>query len=355
MLPDGEYEIDLSVLGSDQSASATPMALRYGFVPDSMSQSAPLKLYRDETTCVLEAQSTSRKAASSVIFEGVQQRQRPGNASNGDSFYLSIREGSSGVKVSLQQLSNTIRMSKSRNAEKWRGEIAQWERVSKEVVEVPNVSSLQQPAGVRQSKNETKDLKKKESDLKKSDGVNKKVESGKKVESVSRPKKAAKRPPTITPEKEIINMSDFEDIESDTDKPDLMAEDVLVPRKSKTESASKPKKRQKPTKATKKSSEDIDDDDFKDLEDQLQEVLESTASEESPNTFGNSFSESDEDEDDEGQRGQQQHGIVIDMADEDSAPKQKAFGTTAPKGKPMSLRELYGGSKAEDFSSSEEE
>ncbi|KAL6015654.1 putative endonuclease lcl3 [Candidozyma auris] len=40
MLPDGEYEIDLSVLGSDQSASATPMALRYGFVPDSMSQSA---------------------------------------------------------------------------------------------------------------------------------------------------------------------------------------------------------------------------------------------------------------------------------------------------------------------------
>lgn len=69
MLPDGEYEIDLLVLGLDQSASATPMALRYGFVPDSMSQSAPLKLYRDETTCVLEAQSTSRKAASSVIFE----------------------------------------------------------------------------------------------------------------------------------------------------------------------------------------------------------------------------------------------------------------------------------------------
>lgn len=329
MLPDGEYEIDLSLLGheNDQTPANGPLALRYGFVPDSMSQKEPLKLYRDEQTCVLEAQLSLQKGkAPSVIFEGIQQRQRPGASSSGlDSYYLAFEADHNGsYTVLLQQLSHTIRMSKSRSAEKWRTAIAEWQKAPQDGIHIPEVKTQKQQAANGQAK--TPQMKKPA-------------------------KKAAKRPPAATPDKEIINMEDFDDLESEPEKTNLMSgsalKEVNVPEKPKP----KPRVAKKPKKEAKKDG-DIDmDDEFKDLEDQLQEVLDS--SEGLPNAFGGNFSESDEDDDD----GAARERIVIKMADEPE-PQQKLFArkqSGTENGKPMSLRELYGDSKAEDFSSSEEE
>ncbi|KAF3986886.1 hypothetical protein FT663_02551 [Candidozyma haemuli var. vulneris] len=375
-IPDGEYDIDLSVLAyagdSPDSAAGSssngPLALRYGFVPDSMSQTSPLKLYRDDQTCVLEAQSSSKLhktgKAPSVIFEGIQQRQRPSGA-NGpgpgpDSYYLAFQPPASEngtVKVSLQQLANTIRMSKSRNAEKWRDAIVEWQKAPEDGIHIPKVKKETPALRKSQDKASARPQQPKKKSPQQQQAVAK-----------SEPKKrAAKRPPAATPEsKDIINMEDFEDLESDAEQPDLMAgsalKEVKAPAKQ-SEPKRQEQERKKPkaarqSKKAKKESGDVDmDDDFKDLEDQLQEVLESTPSESSPNTFGNTFSESDEDdEDDDDGRGSQK--IVINMTDEPE-PSKKPIGRNGPgsqpNGKPMSLRELYGGSKTEDFSSSEEE
>lgn len=373
-ISDGEYDIDLLVLaydtGSDSSRSTQngPLALRYGFVPDSMSQTAPLKLYRDEKTCVLEAQLTNKLSKSgkppSVIFEGIQQRQRPSNGTGPgpDSYFLAFVPKSSGkFEVLLQNLANTIRMSKSRNADKWRAAIAGWESADGGIeLEIPKIEPKVE-------------LKLSTSSPQQQQAV-----------ATTRPKAraASKRPPTATPEtKDIINMSDFEDLESDSGKPDLISGSVVsAPAKTKTQpksetDLSQPRKRAskrpgpeaankkpKTTKSKKtaraKETEEADiSDDFKDLEDQLQEVLESTASEGLPAGFGNVDSESDEDDD---MNGGNRQRIVINMANEEPTTKKRVSGkavpsTEAPKGKPKSLRELYGGSRGDDFSSSEEE
>lgn len=346
MLPDGEYEIDLSLLGheNDQVPANGPLALRYGFVPDSMSQKEPLKLYRDDQTCVLEAQLSLQKGkVPSVIFEGIQQRQRPGASSSGlDSYYLAFETDKTGsYKVLLQQLSHTIRMSKSRSAEKWRTAIAEWQKAPKDGIHIPEVKTQKQQAANGQAKTpQAKQAKAPQTNQ---------------VKAPKKPvKKAAKRPPAATPDKEIINMEDFEDLESESEKTNLMAGSALK-KVDVREEAEKPKPKPRVVKKAKKEAKkdgDIDmDDEFKDLEDQLQEVLDS--SEGLPNAFGGDFSESDEDDDD----GAARERIVIKMADEPE-PQQKLFGRKdggTEKGKPMSLRELYGDSKAEDFSSSEEE
>ena len=67
-LEDGEYELDISVLLQNASTIDTPtstskdtsenIAIRYGFIPDSMDQSKPLKLYQKDQTCILKALST---------------------------------------------------------------------------------------------------------------------------------------------------------------------------------------------------------------------------------------------------------------------------------------------------------
>ncbi|PSK35781.1 hypothetical protein C7M61_004262 [Candidozyma pseudohaemuli] len=327
MLPDGEYDIDLSVLGyeNETATSNGPLALRYGFVPDSMSQKEPLKLYRDDQTCVLEAQLSLQKGkAPTVIFEGIQQRQRAGASGSGpDSFYLAFEKDPKGaVKVLLQQLSNTIRMSKSRNADKWRTAIAEWQKAPKDGIYIPEVKAQQQQAATGPTKT-----------------------NGEVKKPMKKPtKKAAKRPPTATPDKEIINMEDFEDLESESETSNLMTGSAL-------KEVEKPKPKPRTAKRAKKDGDVDMDDDFKDLEDQLQEVLES--SESLPNAFGENFSESDEDDDDGGAR----ERIVIKMADEPE-PEKKSFGRNgldAKQGKPMSLRELYGDSKNDEFSSSEEE
>lgn len=120
-IPDGEYEIDLLVL----DASDDPLvAFRYGFIPDSMDQSKPLTLFMTDQACVLEAPLISKPEFKllPIIFEGLPQRQRL--AANGtlDSYFLTVDEGN----ATLRRLLNTVRVNKSRNAEKLRSDIAGW-------------------------------------------------------------------------------------------------------------------------------------------------------------------------------------------------------------------------------------
>lgn len=132
-IPEGEYEIDiLDLLGTGTNAgSAESVAIRYGFIPDSMDQSKPLTLYQEDDVCILEAQLLEQKSRTSgkslsVIFEGVQQRLRSSQGHTGD-YYLSFHPTHEDhAPVKLRQLGNTFRVSKTRSAEKWRKSIAEW-------------------------------------------------------------------------------------------------------------------------------------------------------------------------------------------------------------------------------------
>ena len=106
-IPDGEYDIDLLVLGDEDDSL---LALRYGFIPDSMDQTRAMSLFQTDRVCVVEAAVTERPGIKllPIIFEGQPQRQRP--ASNGaDSFYLTVSDG----RAQLRRLLNTVRVNKS--------------------------------------------------------------------------------------------------------------------------------------------------------------------------------------------------------------------------------------------------
>lgn len=386
--PDGEYDIDLLVLANESSdLGNNTFAIRYGFIPDSMDQSSSLRLYQSDQVCVLEAQLTDKShktgvRALPIIFEGVPQRQRmnSGSAISPDSYFLAFNtttQGPSGMKVLLQRLSNTVRVSKSRNAEKWRTAISEWKECAKNspftgLIEVPNVPQQREVATPPPSR----------------------------VKKV----KAQKRPPTATPEtkNDIISVSDFEDLDSTPEsgfpifdmepkkvvvKPNVQEPKPHVRRiqEPQVKSNSQQKPQQKPlvsqqtaqkaqmsqpraqhqaraqksqpkpqpvsaqpkrrnSKTKKRESDDIDmDDDFKDLEDQLQEVLEESG----PKTVN--ISDSDEDED------PFSGGPIIIKVSEDKAPRKPGLGQMSSNRKPMSMRDLYGGNKNEDISSSEEE
>lgn len=362
-ISDGEYDIDLLFLGSASPQSS--LALRYGFVPDSMDQHASLNLYRNDQVCILEAPLIDKLARSGlkslpIIFEGIPQQRRPtGNGSSSnllppapghDSYYLSFipsKSGNSPFDVLLQPLSNTIRMNKSRNSEKWRTAISEWEHDPHSSLE-DNVTSR---------KLHTESTKREQ---KKEEAPKPKPRAQSKV-----PKKpASKRPPTHTPEpdpkEEIISMSDFEDIlDSESSKDSISIDSPNKPptKEGKQQSARLPKK------ASENRDEDMDD--FQDLEDQLQEALEENPNQKGTPAFttqnGNTgfsadiiFSDSDEDEATPNFR---REAIVINMDDgssDKSRPNRPQTNGNLGK-KPMSLHELYGGKQNDDMSSSEEE
>lgn len=388
-IPDGEYDIDLLVFETSQEPL---VALRYGFIPDSMDQSKPLTLFMTDQTCVLEAPLMEKAGIKllPIIFEGLPQRQRP--AANGilDSYFLTVGEG----KATLRLLLSTVRVNKSRNAEKLRGNIAEWRVNATETqknggLALPVVSSstlrlalllppdvshdtapsktslrphvlknlpghAQQPKLQAQTRKEEsaqeggmKDRVAKSNSpldpvatlLRSSDEIGKQraaalqIDRAKLRESVFRnsdrrgkkagagarkgallgapvmPKPASKRPPTSPETKlDIISASDFEDLEAD----EVVAEEKSRPRAL---------------------NNDMEDD-FKDLEDQLQEVLED------PN-----MSDSDDSE---------FAPIVIQVSD-DNPKRSGEVSQRDTTQKPMSLRELYGGGRNDDLSSSEEE
>ena len=76
-LEDGEYELDVSILLDNPSTNNNSfndnIAIRYGFIPDSMDQSKPLKLYQQDQTCILKA-TLSDSDPTPIFFEGIPQR-----------------------------------------------------------------------------------------------------------------------------------------------------------------------------------------------------------------------------------------------------------------------------------------
>lgn len=376
-IPDGEYEIDLLVFASPNPEPS--LALRYGFVPDSMDQHGSLTLYKDDLVCILEApliDRLSRPGArlSPIIFEGISQQRRPlpsGSAQSGpgpDSYFLSFKpskSSSNGFDVLLQHLSSTIRMSKTRNAEKWRSAIAEWEKPTH--VDPPaqpqkpqrKPSPKRQPSPLRKKPQKDVSSQGRQPSPKKDEPSRNRLPPPKKEARRKPPKQpASKRPPTATPEpKDIISMSDFEDIDSDAEESNsaVNADSQKVDKVA----DEKPKPKSLPPKTAKAPDEQKpeapdDGDDFQDLEDQLQEALEENPKPNQAPVF-NADSESDSDED-EDTRGPRREAIVINMddGDDDKSKHQSAPSASDTGKKPMSLRELYGNGRNDDSSSEEE-
>lgn len=305
-IADGEYDIDLSQLLADtgSESSDSSFAIRYGFIPDSMDQAKPLRLYQTEKECLLQAFSNNNSKP--IIFEGAPQRHRKTNNPALDSYYLSFNlndeDDQKKSLVQLRRLNSTIRVSKSRNPSKWEDQITQWDKQEQlgELlalsIDSPRVEESPKKTKPNPVPKTTKDLK--SQNVRSVDGKGKHI-----VEPAKELTLASKRPPTATPEtkNDIISESDFEDLGLDennnTDFPiiDLSDADEKKPepkpqskpqlqlQQSKPRGPGRPrgKKKDEPPKKELKPkkkelvSEDIDmDDDFKDLEDQLQEVLE---------------------------------------------------------------------------------
>lgn len=357
LLADGEYEIDVSALADLRDGDS--FAIRYGFIPDSMDQLKPLKLYQTDKECLIQAQPTV--LGRPIIFEGLAMRHKRAQNPALDQYYLSFGGLS---EVHLQRLNSTVRVSKTRNASKWEDQILQWEKM-------PQIAAIDIPKAVPSKPN----------------------------------KVASKRPPTATPEikdDDIIGESDFDDLAgSESEFPVIVVDDT--PRERKFEKVEQPKKavepkavdppkkvvdlpkktvdppkkavdppkkavnppkrtvdppkkappppRQRPVLAPlrratapaknikRKKKESVPeeanlDDDFKDLEDQLQEVLNE---------------EKSDSEEEYGKR-----APIVIKYDDDSQNSNKYNFNERSNIKPTSLRDFYQ-SKNDDMSSSEEE
>lgn len=466
-IPDGEYEIDiLALLQQNASREIGPesIAIRYGFIPDSMDQSKPLKLYQNNEICILEAQLIDRNTRAlskppSVIFEGVPQRPRSSQGQPVDSYYLLLQPATDSSKtpsVKLRQLGSTIRVSKTRNAEKWRKSIGEWKSLAESDSPIPTIStgipettttalgstttgasvgsnvgkqtqdaratnirmgqnsSISEAININvngalleaQSKTSSKPQSPKPTDResKASDTRNPKTTSPLKgsISSKAPPKGrkpatsnasrgrniTSKRPPTSTPEvkEDIISVSDFEDLDSADEldlnstaihpkvaskrpqaKPETMPETLAKPH-PKTLSKMRPKtlaKSQQKTQPKQQQQEqqhpDFGDvsfnDEFQDLEDQLEEVLENSDDAKPllallARPAVDSDSDSDEDADLDAFSG---GPIVIDMELSEPSKRGSRMAQASATSKPMSLRDLYGEGRNEDYSCSEEE
>lgn len=486
-IPDGEYEIDLLELlenSSQNHPDTNSMAIRYGFIPDSMDQSKPLRLFQNTDVCIVEAQLVDNNTRgvskpSSIIFEGIPHRQRPTQGQTSDTYYLafdSTTEANKTPSVKLRQLGGTIRVSKTRNADKWRKAIDEWTAAAQADTLLPSMtketdsgpSSEEKHTNDRTSsskmrlgssggveggystgfhgksigstvertmghhtqnpkantakftqKSSTSDkininvkqmtldpseksLSETSQKLSKSTATNT-IRSSKSTKSTSteRQTKAAKsasqaryparsgkstvsskapprmttaastlnastsmkmatnesiparatknvtskRPPFATPEvkEDIISVSDFEDLDSEQElEPSLNVPNV--------------------TKNPPQNPDMTDislNDDFQDLEDQLEEVLEHSddsnqqlfAQVENTTAFGIS-SDSDEEDDMNTFSG---GPIIIDMGQSAPKPKNSNMRLKSSISRPTSLRDLYSGGKADDYSCSEEE
>lgn len=328
-LADGEYEIDLLVLLPAVNNASTLVAIRYGFIPDSMDQKQSLRLYQNDQVCILEAQLVERTARlglkpQPIIFEGVPQGQRLAQSSATSDLYFLLFSSQNSRQLKLQRLENVIRVSKLRNTDKWRTAIGEWKEKR---------SRLPTP------------LRRPQENVRK-----------------PAPKKAMKRPPVE--KEEIISVSDFEDLDDEFPVFEEKKEARVKETKRKGENEILIESQQKKTveKKEKDGPEDgprkveaaksrcsrdqsIDDDlddEFKDLEDELEEVMEKQQEAD--------FSESDDNSDFRPRSAP----ILIKVSDEPSRPSSTLSMSQGGR-KPISLRELYGGNKAEDLSSSEEE
>lgn len=244
-IADGEYDIDLSeLLGNSESSNSNSFAIRYGFIPDSMDQASPLKLYQTSKECLLQANSIETSTSSKpIIFEGAHQRHRKSNNPALDSYYLTFApqdsisssssesSGSNTNNIQLRRLNSTIRVSKSRDARKWERKIENWNEQgnTSEQIDFPHVGQANDPkrlaksnAPSASSENKLKPRFKEAVNAKKKLLTNSRdtirpKESTHKPDL--RPLIASKRPPTATPEikNDIISESDFDALEMDDD------------------------------------------------------------------------------------------------------------------------------------------
>ena len=143
-LEDGEYELDVSILLDNPSTNNNSfnnnIAIRYGFIPDSMDQSKPLKLYQQDQTCILKA-TLSDSDPTPIFFEGIPQRYQINNTTssntNNDAYYLTFNSqnhttnnnnNNNNKVVELKKLDSTIKFNKSRNVSKLQNQIKTMEK-----------------------------------------------------------------------------------------------------------------------------------------------------------------------------------------------------------------------------------
>ncbi|RLV87986.1 Peptidyl-prolyl cis-trans isomerase cyp15 [Meyerozyma sp. JA9] len=126
-IPDGEYDLDLSVLTEDVS-DASSVGLRYQFVPPTVDRNQPVKAYEHGRECILEVPSTDTQKP--ILFEGTVLKTHP-EAHNvaSQTYFLSYSEGK---PVQLNRLGRTLKVSKTRNASKTESKLQSWMSAKKD-------------------------------------------------------------------------------------------------------------------------------------------------------------------------------------------------------------------------------
>ncbi|CAN3374096.1 hypothetical protein DIURU_003272 [Diutina rugosa] len=301
-LPDGEYEIDLA--GLVDHPNRNNVALRFSFLPDSFDPTQPLTMYEHGSQIVIASDTT--------LFEGIGSTR----ASSNQEYYLTVHD----QRVALKHLHNTIRVNKTRQPDKLRQQIRQWdEEKANEQAEAKVAKPAAKPVAKPVAKPAPKTVSK-PAPVSAPVAPSRAKSPSKSVSKPStRPstKRSSKRPPAPKSDEEIIiSDADFDDLDDNTTTTNTQSQN--------TQSQSQP---------TQSEPMDVDDE-FDDLENQLAEVLEP----ESKQSTQLALEESDESDFDEVPFS----GIAIEGAPEKKASPWNT-STNRASTKPVSLREAMGG------------
>ncbi|KAJ9093370.1 hypothetical protein QFC19_008388 [Naganishia cerealis] len=127
-IPDGEYDLDLSILTQDV-ADVSSVGLRYQFVPPTVDRNQPVKAYELGRECILEVPLTDIQK--SILFEGTVLKTHPEAHNVGaQTYFLSYSEGK---PVQLNRLGRTLKVSKTRNAGKTENKLQLWMSAKKDL------------------------------------------------------------------------------------------------------------------------------------------------------------------------------------------------------------------------------
>lgn len=295
-LPDGEYEIDLA--GLVDHPNRNNVALRFLFLPDSFDPTQPLTMYEHGSQIVIASDTT--------LFEGIGLTR----ASLNQEYYLTVHD----QRVALKHLHNTIRVNKTRQPDKLRQQIRQWdEEKANEQAEAKVTKPAVKPVAKPVAKPTPKPVSALVAPLRA------KLPSKLVVQPSTRPstKRSSKRPPAPKSDEEIIiSDADFDDLDDNTTTTNAQSQSQSQPTQSQLEPI------------------DVDDE-FDDLENQLAEVLEPESNNKPTQLALEELDESDFDE-------VPFSGIAIEGAPEKKASPWNT-STNRTSTKPVSLREAMGG------------
>ena len=417
--PDGEYEIDLlALLGNAPGAipAAGLLAIRYGFIPDSMDQSKPLMLYQKDNVCVLEAQllnNRPKNVPASIIFEGIPQRPRTMLAPGSDSYYLSLVAGET-PRVALRPLKSTMRVSKTRNVKEWQKKIAEWSAMAEDLALARSqaqgqgsaernnqltVEDLSRSQGPSHSYSENRSQSQIQSGSRShAEAVGKETQNARrlnpksakipekpdlgKISDVEKPVVAKRNTASKTTARATKTTSATEACESTTKKPAALP---LTPTRRTVASKRSPAPLIESDIISVSDFEDLDSDidentvtcaetksdgdsskqdaetssvdEFQDLENQLEEVLENSEPPQKPPNprAGCTISDSSDSDEDMDTGAFSGGPIVIDMGHSPPDRRGTQVQAAVTSSQPMSLNELYEDGENDDFSCSEEE